>query len=242
MRGTGDSPFVTFHLHFSTFLPTLPRVDSPTLFVASSRSEIKSSSKTYDFHFHLPPHLLPRFLASMANPLMRNPTTLPVDPSTHAIYCLLCGLSSRSFAETCRACGTIFISPSGGNFELVTPVLKRTWRSHNLARWGGSQIGGTDLSDHPTPPSNTKSFPRFRYLPMEVRIMIWKAALPGPRVVFIQAKRLRDVPCSRVRSDMCVEDTSFFDNGYPTRVSRYGYKSQSSIPMLYVCQESFAGT
>lgn len=55
----------------------------------------------------------------------------------------------------------------------------------------------------------TISFTCFNKLPVEVRLMIWKFALPDPRIVYIKARRLRtdDDPSwwKRVRSDKAIE-------------------------------------
>ncbi|KAG4427359.1 hypothetical protein IFR05_017157 [Cadophora sp. M221] len=63
-------------------------------------------------------------------------------------------------------------------------------------------------------------FPQFQHFPLEIRQLIWEAALPGPRVVMIQMRVPHDGICDRVRSDIDISDSSnndFFDFGFMVR-------------------------
>ncbi len=95
------------------------------------------------------------------------------------------------------------------------------------------------------------SFRRFAELPCEVRLLIWEAALPGPRVVHLRSARLARYRCGRVRSDIsmfpCAESPLFFDqipspyySKIGPKIDLRGFKSDSPPPtLLFVCRESF---
>jgi hypothetical protein len=53
-------------------------------------------------------------------------------------------------------------------------------------------------------------FPQFNQLPKELREMIWEAALPDPRVVYVKKELLKQYYCTRVWSDKAIDET--FDN------------------------------
>lgn len=105
------------------------------------------------------------------------------------------------------------------------------------------------------------TFYQFNKLPKEIRLMIWEFALPGPRIVFLRPRRLQWFQCTRVFSDRhtdtqpkspstferedfkCFSDSShhngeYIDAGGSPR-DRFGFRSESSISMLYVCRESY---
>jgi hypothetical protein len=110
------------------------------------------------------------------------------------------------------------------------------------------------------PAANTKkAFQLFSLLPLELRLLIWQFALPGPRIVFLQPRRLQWFRCTRVFSDRDIRKTltspvSFEGDFLPYSpevdwenvkyggncYNRYGFTSYSSIAMLYVCRESYS--
>jgi hypothetical protein len=47
-------------------------------------------------------------------------------------------------------------------------------------------------------------FHRFNDLPREIRLLIWEAALPGPRIVHLELDFLPIAYCTRVWSDKAV--------------------------------------
>jgi hypothetical protein len=106
------------------------------------------------------------------------------------------------------------------------------------------------------------SFPQFTKLPKELRVMIWRAALPDPRIVFLQPDLLSKYYCTRVWSDKAVDAyfsgpikriPTFFDFNVAKESSNvfmgvdYGPKHQckglrSRCPpptLLFACRESF---
>lgn len=58
--------------------------------------------------------------------------------------------------------------------------------------------------------------PRFRFndLPKEIRLLIWKEALPGPRIIHLQSYQLLSYYTTRVWSDKSIEEVN--DEGVPT--------------------------
>lgn len=62
--------------------------------------------------------------------------------------------------------------------------------------------------------NSAPTFTLFPNLPIEIRRMIWRLTLPGPRVVFVEPRKLKGGKCSRVWSD-CENDEegneAFFD-------------------------------
>ncbi|KAH9207911.1 hypothetical protein DL95DRAFT_468223 [Leptodontidium sp. 2 PMI_412] len=77
--------------------------------------------------------------------------------------------------------------------------------------------------------STYKNFDAFPKLPIELRQDIWIAALPGPRIVHLQAKSLGTPPSYRVWSD---------PGTVSGRINAIGFISQSIIPLADVCKES----
>lgn len=51
-----------------------------------------------------------------------------------------------------------------------------------------------------------ESFTLFGKLPLEIRLMILEAALPGPRIVHVEQHHLPTYPCYRVRSDVAMTE------------------------------------
>jgi hypothetical protein len=108
------------------------------------------------------------------------------------------------------------------------------------------------------------SFPQFNNLPKEIRLLIWKEALPEPRIVFLERIFLPWYPCTRVWSDKAVHECH--QDGSPTFFNVYngcmemnelwvsgepgidygpecqccGFHSACPPPvLLFVCRESF---
>jgi hypothetical protein len=109
----------------------------------------------------------------------------------------------------------------------------------------------------PSKPQTDWSFSRCRDLPPEVLILIWEFALPGARIVLLEARPLISFLCSRVYSDRDVVrygklfafkgDSGLVelrrdvpdDPGELHFRYRYGFKSQSSVVHMEVYKESF---
>jgi hypothetical protein len=97
------------------------------------------------------------------------------------------------------------------------------------------------------------SFPKFNSLPPEIRNLIWEAALPGPRLIHIEASYRAFYSCYRVRSDVAVDALNvdgfpaFFDHDYGYRADDLRemqddphFTTRAPPPvLLYVCRESF---
>jgi hypothetical protein len=64
-------------------------------------------------------------------------------------------------------------------------------------------------------------FPQFPHLPSEIRHLVWKQALPGPRLIHLQHYLTRD--------DQVPADEEIYNLGFRTR---------STIPLASVCRES----
>jgi hypothetical protein len=111
------------------------------------------------------------------------------------------------------------------------------------------------------------SFPQFSDLPIEVRLMIWKEALPGPRIVYLEPQTKPNYTYYPVRSDVATDDydeegySRFFDPEWEIDIetarqlrnegdivnnfSNYyrAFKTRAPPPvLLYVCRESFRVT
>jgi len=50
------------------------------------------------------------------------------------------------------------------------------------------------------------SFPQFPHFPKEIRLLIWKHALPKPRVICLEQRFLKSIIRPRVRSDESIHD------------------------------------
>ncbi|KAE9366464.1 hypothetical protein N431DRAFT_429340 [Stipitochalara longipes BDJ] len=105
----------------------------------------------------------------------------------------------------------------------------------------------------------TPSFPQFNELPKELRVMIWHAAIPDPRVVYLRHEFLPFYTTTRVWSDKAVDETfqgddehcdgdpTFFDATGETDEGDYGPEDQCkklaspcALPnLLFVCHESY---
>lgn len=150
-------------------------------------------------------------------------------------YCLNCDSSSMS-DEICMNCNTSLM------YAPVNPVRPPDWYTLAVE---------SNTNERPC-----LEFPRFNDLPFEIRRSIWTYALPSPRIVYLERKRLRWFECSRVYSDKAVDETNkkaaYFEGHLdeeagpdgaqavgPGPSGQVGFKSQSSIPMLYVCRESY---
>lgn len=115
------------------------------------------------------------------------------NPNTHVIYCIHCDTECTLPSVCCPAC----LLWHG----IDTSVPER----------------GPDY--YPSDPEpDTRSFTIFTRLPEQLRYMIWREALPGPRIVHLR-RRLLKLPDGKTRS--------------------FGYESPSTIPMAYVCRESY---
>jgi hypothetical protein len=76
--------------------------------------------------------------------------------------------------------------------------------------------------------SKMSSFPRFLDLPQEIRTVIWKLALPDPRIVLLKQVKLRPIDSGSQDDD---------DDGDVL----LGFKSDLPVPvLLLVCRESHA--
>ncbi|KAF8861544.1 hypothetical protein BDZ45DRAFT_258901 [Acephala macrosclerotiorum] len=98
-----------------------------------------------------------------------------------------------------------------------------------------------DTFNHDAPgntPSDGTMFTLFNRLPVELRLKIWEAALPGPRVVNIREKRLKK-PRQPEREH--IEETSpDFDLPTFSRYNPVGLTSDSEAPsLLFTCRESY---
>ncbi|KAF4627906.1 hypothetical protein G7Y89_g10242 [Cudoniella acicularis] len=97
------------------------------------------------------------------------------------------------------------------------------------------------------------TFPRFAEFPLEIRRLIWKAALPDARIALLEYKSLDHYTCYRVRSDRSVGDLnhwgipSFFEcleidqETHCDSINELvGFRSRCTPPaILFVCRESF---
>jgi hypothetical protein len=107
------------------------------------------------------------------------------------------------------------------------------------------------------------SFPNFNFLPTEIRLMIWEAALPDPRIIHIEARDREFYSCFRVRSDTAIDALDanqipaffqakqsdkdrfafeLFSVFNDTRKAENYFRFITRAPppvLLYVCRESF---
>jgi hypothetical protein len=108
-------------------------------------------------------------------------------------------------------------------------------------------------------------FPKFNKLPKELRVMIWHAAIPDPRIVYLKQDYMPVYYCTRVWSDKALDDTFDHDDKIPTffdfhdrkhvswgvfrpgpglkcgpKYNSIGLRSLCPPPnLLFVCRESF---
>src|SRR4051812_432792 len=94
-----------------------------------------------------------------------------------------------------------------------------------------------------------RTFPRFSSLPIEIRLTIWKNALPaGPRIVYLKHDYVPP-QCSRVWDNLpndTAGNAEFFDLVKdPEHVRRQfvpkdfsHFSSMSTVPMVHACKES----
>jgi hypothetical protein len=113
--------------------------------------------------------------------------------------------------------------------------------------------------------SSRPHFPQFNQLPKELREMIWEAALPDPRVVYVKKEFMEQYYCTRVWSDKAIDETFNSPKKVPTffdlhenedalkkllyhsdseedfgRDWRRGLRSRCPPPnLLFVCRESY---
>ncbi|KAH6669047.1 hypothetical protein B0J14DRAFT_156125 [Halenospora varia] len=91
-------------------------------------------------------------------------------------------------------------------------------------------------------------FPRFMEFPLEIRRLIWKAALPGPRIVHLEQYYPCERICYSVRSDVPVERMNHLESNEALDCEEdcenyepfTGFRSRCTPPaILRVCHESF---
>ncbi|KAG0647461.1 hypothetical protein D0Z07_6728 [Hyphodiscus hymeniophilus] len=70
----------------------------------------------------------------------------------------------------------------------INALLALEWGRHDTIMQGEA---ATDLSSDSLKTASLDSFPQFKKLPLELRLQIWNAALPGPRVVRVRTRPIR---------------------------------------------------
>jgi hypothetical protein len=81
------------------------------------------------------------------------------------------------------------------------------------------------------PPTTDPQFVLFGILPLELRLTIWELALPGPRIVHFEPRRVRGGTCVRVRSDKANDSAgneAFFQHPLVTQNLYNTYYSSSN--------------
>jgi hypothetical protein len=85
-------------------------------------------------------------------------------------------------------------------------------------------------------PSRGPTFTIFNRLPIEVRLQIWEAALPGPRLINIKEKRLR-----KTKREHIAETCPDLDPATFPPDNLLGVTSDSKAPsVLFACRESYS--
>lgn len=113
-------------------------------------------------------------------------------------------------------------------------------------------------------PDDEPSFTLFNELPKELRLLVWKHAVPGPRIIHLQRHILKLYYTTRIWSDKSIEDVDchgcprFFDisaaksdtedmfdddiddNDFGPNQHARGFRSDCLAPaLLFVCRESY---
>jgi hypothetical protein len=174
--------------------------------------------------------------------------------TTEAVHCLLCDHECSTAELSCCRCSL----PLGEGDEENERYPRRQSEATAVK---SKEVHNADVET---------SFPQFSLLPKELRLYIWELSLPGPRVVFLEAWYLKPFNSHCIFSDRgvvidsrqlvgqsrelgelhyvtfedephAIQDEKILD-GFGPPWALFGLRSKSSIPLLYVCRESYKVT
>ncbi|KAF7923771.1 uncharacterized protein EAE98_007589 [Botrytis deweyae] len=136
------------------------------------------------------------------NPGLPTQRILRSNVNAHAVYCMHCDAEYEILVPKCPNC--------------ALPQYESSIRPRRPANYYDD-----DFDDGAT-------FTCFMKLPLEIRVMIWQASLPGPRIVLLRPTRF-----------IGWKKTWYFGSHEVPDVPDYVFESWSPITALYVCRESF---
>ncbi|TGO41900.1 hypothetical protein BHYA_0015g00630 [Botrytis hyacinthi] len=135
-------------------------------------------------------------------PILPMQRSLRSNVNTHAVYCMHCDAEYEILVPKCPNC--------------LLPQHESSIRPRRPTNYYND-----DFDDRAT-------FTCFMKLPLEIRVMVWEASLPGPWVVFLRPTRILKWKIS-----------TLWRTHEVTHVPDYVFESSSPVTALYVCRESF---